>query len=218
MGPITNVALKKKFRESLVDYTSWWKHVDSELRGVVSNHSGTNQVDLYVNVVMVDAVYRSQLARSLREDNSVAVAAAGIYQDRAAVMTAIQALPRQGSLTTAVLPDIVRAHRRVVNAIAGAGASGYTVRSFASKFLHFYSGVVPIYDSLASQRLSEYHYSWRQFKNADPTMAALEADLTGDTEYIRFVLRFLSLTNLLKILEPRRAVNSKTIDHMLWRG
>ncbi len=61
----------------------------------------------------------------------------------------------EGPLTPEALQAVLRVHGRFLQLLRQTVRPGVTPRSFVSKYLHFHCPVVPIYDAVARDRLSQ---------------------------------------------------------------
>lgn len=213
--------LKAKYDNALADYQRTWAHVDAALRDVVQSHSGFSRSNVYTKVVLINGVYQAQLTRTLRrgalEKVTDALVAAG-----ADVENAISKLCSRGALSREALPEIMTAHRVTLKALKAVDEELDTatpakiVRSFTSKYLHFHSEIVPIYDSRASNYVGRF-LSWPGYRQElRQLQESVPHTPEGDLAYFDYILKFWLLRERLGSLIPLVPVSTKGIDHMLW--
>jgi hypothetical protein len=204
------------YRAAQANYENHWGYIDAALRRVVHPRELNTANAVYVSVVMIDSVYRTQLSRTFGRDDPVWHAAQAIYQQRERLVPLIERLSDHLGLSRTSLGDALAAHRTLLAVISECQERKAAVRSFASKYLHFAADWVPIYDSMTSGYLSDKHWRWRQFKAIEPELAQL-GTAAGDETYRRYCIRFLALHERLGGLLAGELISVRLLDHMLWR-
>ena len=115
-----------------------------------------------------------------------------------------------GTLSEDSLTNIVSCHGRFLKLLSSIvkksklGRSS-TVRSFAAKYMHFHSPLVPIYDNVNATKLKSL-YPLRELRNS-------EMPENADREYFRFVERLRRLASELNLNLRRRCI--RDLDHYL---
>jgi hypothetical protein len=89
------------------------------------------------------------------------------------------------------LKSVVAIHGRFVTLLANVARDGCSLRTFASKYMHFHNQAVPIYDSVARERL------WKLDGVANPSKS-IERPKGADEEYFDYVVRFHQLYDLIE--------------------
>ena len=206
--------LLKKYRHSKVRYKEDWAHIDEMIRSTVADCSTDDYVSVHKRVVLVDSIYRSQLNRSVGRFAHSRVARE-IASD-SAVPAAILQVGRYSALTYQALPAILSAHSAIMTASSKAiplGSHAASLRSFASKYLHFHATIVPIYDSRAARTISRFAGSNARsdVDNLNDSLASIDS---ADISYTSFCCRMVAVVERLRMLGQVPEV--KEVDHMLW--
>jgi hypothetical protein len=106
------------------------------------------------------------------------------------------------------LHDIAIAHGQFCRLLRPVLRKGVSPRSFAAKYLHFHCPAVPIYDSYAVWKLTQYCRWRREFSRYSKPVQA-------DYDYHRFLVRFLQLYEAATDTRPQ--VTVRLLDlYLLW--
>lgn len=205
--------------EAVNDYQAWWMGVDLELKRVVEQHPGHSDLrGVFTKVTMVNRVYMTGLERhsdaETVDDSAPAARVAKCLVENATELDQrITELQKLKTLGPEDLAQIVDTHAWLVRALKSAGV-GRTV-SFASKYLHFHAPMVPIFDSIAAESLSQFARAAlpRSFRVTEHVVPKREL---WCTEYRGLVARFAELYRRVQEPNCRPGTTVKQLDHMLW--
>ena len=93
---------------------------------------------------------------------------------------------RRFSSSSAV--KVLQMHGDLVRLLRSGTKSKINFRSFVSKYLHFHTPIVPIFDSLSSQTINKPDwYPWREYRSR----AFIGLQRPFDKTYYRFLMQFL---------------------------
>ncbi len=101
----------------------------------------------------------------------------------------------------------MRGHGELTTLLQKVATDGKAPRSFAAKYLHFHSPVVPICDSYASAGLVRC-VPWRECESR------FQESPSADGEYQDFCVRFFHLYEACR--DAGLAVSVKSLDAYLW--
>jgi hypothetical protein len=210
------------YEAALQHYESGWKNVDAVLREVVKGAGWTDFGAVYTKVVFVNGVYATRLDRSLGS-GALRDCASRLLEAGERLSPILADLASQGSiLTSNAAQTAISAHGRILAALQPEGSTDKTVRSFASKFLHFHAGVAPIFDGTASGATATFRRLGPQIRSR--RALRLERDACRpehedwDARYFQHVVQVRLLwDHLAAHVRPER-LTVKGIDHMLMLG
>ncbi|WP_141681362.1 hypothetical protein [Mycobacterium malmoense] len=215
--------------DAINDYENSWKPVDRELYGLCRRRpSHHDSADVYTKVAVVGRVYAAGIARAWGRKHD--------YPPESEIAQNRNKLPEKvvtdllkgnanliedglGSLTghqfgPQVAGEIVALHGALTNAIHT--RTGLYLTSFVSKYLHFHSDIVPIYDDRARFAL----YNNRSASTADQAAGRWLTGLHSWVgQYRSFVARFMVLYECYERAfdeAGKSAPTVKELDHMLW--
>jgi hypothetical protein len=173
------------------------------------NHTDPGEVNAKVGIIARS--YATGIERKIGSDGSQSSAlrklcdfilAKGALVDRA--LAPLRGL--EEPLTPDGLRTIVESHGRLVSMLRKLLRDGQASRSFWSKYLHFHSPVVPVYDSYVAAQLPS-HVRW------SPKLDVFGPSDSSDEVYRRYVLRFFALYQ--RVRKERPDVRVKEIDFYL---
>jgi hypothetical protein len=193
-------------------FDSDWGGVDEVLYGICRQHPGHGvRREVTAKVALIDRAYSAGLERRVTPPvgkQAITVIADFVLAHAAQIDDIIGGLIKlQEPLTADAMAQIVVEHGRLTALLQKVATDGKAPRSFAAKYLHFHSAVVPIYDSYAAARLGRL-VPW----NANEMVFAQPPD--GDAEYWDFCARFLRLYEACR--KAGLAVSVKGLDTYLW--
>jgi hypothetical protein len=168
--------------------------------------------------VLIDGVYRAQLNRTLGKGADASVAKA-LSLDWGSLNPMIQRLRKQPYLTPLVGDDIMIAHRALLDTINKATKGKTHPRdavSFGTKFLHFQSEIVPIYDSMTTSAISRFTDTPSIRPLVKKYDAALSPVGTNQQRLRWYIVRVMALIEYLRMALEAQPVSVKLVDHMLW--
>lgn len=210
------------YEAALQHYESGWKSVDAVLREVVKSAGWTDFGAVYTKVVFVNGVYAARLDRSLGS-GAVRDCASKLLEAGERLSPILADLASQGGLLTSdAAQAAISAHGWILAALQPEGSTNTTVRSFASKFLHFHAEVAPIFDGTASGATASFRRLGPQIRSR--RALRLERDACRpehddwDARYFQHVVRVRMLWDHLAAHVSPERLTVKGIDHMLMRG
>ena len=110
-----------------------------------------------------------------------------------------------------IFKQIIRSHGKLVRGYAG--EKGNSARSFWSKYLHFHTPIVPLYDSKASKNITKI---FRDYGFLDKSEFRELLKVHGDDPYKKYVQRFIILATALFDSKERLIKKKiKEIDYFL---
>jgi hypothetical protein len=141
--------LTARLSAAIKSYKASWEPVDSELYDLCRRRpSCDNLADVYTKVAIIGRVYEAGVARSWRGEGDPEREVAGVLIEQAdLIRNGLRSLENR-SFDQHTAAEIVELHGHITRAISHRTASVF-LTSFVSKYLHFHSPVVPIYDSNA---------------------------------------------------------------------
>jgi hypothetical protein len=196
--------------------------VDVALRHVVERAGWLDFGAVYTKVAFVNGVYSSRLDRSLGS-GAVRASAQKLLNAGQELNAAFGDLASHGrTLTPAAARAAISAHGQVIAALRLPGSPDKTVRSFASKFLHFHVAVAPIFDGTASDNVASFRRLGLHIRTTRVLRSERDAcrpeDDQWDGPYFQHVVRVRLLwDHLSEYVDPAR-LSIKGIDHMLLLG
>jgi hypothetical protein len=219
--PLNEPDLTALLSDAKTDYEANWKVVDDELYELCSRrgrHDDFN--DVYPKVAIVGRVYMAGVSRAwggerdpdhnpeAETDPEAETARALIEEEQAGLIEeGLQRLEGH-PFNQQVAGEIVELHRDVTKAISH--RSVHSLTSFVSKYLHFHSRIVPIYDSRAEAAIGKLVD--RRSPSVREARTALPKELAT---YRSFVAAFVVLHEQATKTGLKPTV--KELDHLLWR-
>jgi hypothetical protein len=158
--------------------------------------------------ILINRVYNARLEAKIEPpvgSRAVEVIGSFLETHADAVHEIIAAIPVGEKLTSPVVEVVVRQHGLLAEMLACELSRGASMRSFASKYLHFHRPLVPIYDSQCAQALR-----WRV---AGVVRSPAQTGL--DPDYSEFCARFLALYE--DCIHRGLDVTVKRLDALLWQ-
>lgn len=185
--------------------SSWaktWATYDEPLRAICRSHPEHGELDAVVaKVGLVQRAYEAGLERHVRrgDENAIVLVARALMKQRRSIDSAIGRLSGVGRgdrFDGTRLATILEVHGTLLSVLCPLTRNGNVPRSFASKYLHFHCGAVPIYDERARRVLSnaEHWYGGRETLRRDD-IASCTRPPSADEPYCRFGLQFLAMWN-----------------------
>jgi hypothetical protein len=207
------VDLEQQFRAAAAEYDQIWRAADDVLYELCRRNPGHQQLDaVLAKVMIIGRTYAGGLERVAGRDRSeeppLIRVARFIHSNGTEFDEAIEALrPVTFPPTPADQIILLREHDRLTSRLAEA-TRGSRPRSFVSKYLHFHVPTVPIFDSIALQRIGWYI----SHADAGNVRRRPNADLT----YAGYLSRLLVLHRWVTDACGPKAVSLKHLDHFLW--
>jgi hypothetical protein len=199
--------LTARLYEAKTDYEARWKLVDDELYELCGRRRHDDFDDVFPKVAIVGRVYAAGVSRAWRGEGDPETETAQALRNQAGLIQ--QGLQRlEGHpFDRQTAGEIVKLHADVTRAISNRSVQSLT--SFVSKYLHFHSPIVPIFDNRAQGAIGNFVHRQR-------VREALTALPEGVWAYRSFVSAFVVLherAHTETTLEP----SVKELDHLLWR-
>ena len=215
--------------DAINEYENSWKPVDRELYDLCRRRkSHHDSADVYTKVAVVGRVYAAGIPRAWGRKHD--------YPPESEIAQIRKKLPERGvtdllygnadriqngldglkghQFGPQVAREIVALHGSVTTAIHA--RSGLYLTSFVSKYLHFHSDIVPIYDDRA--RFTIYNRVDRSTAT-QVTRRSLTGLRSWIVEYRSFVARFMVLYERYERAcaeAGKPAPTVKELDHLLW--
>jgi hypothetical protein len=166
---------------------------------------------LTAKLVLINRAYQAGVERRVSPPpgmQAITVIADFVYANRAkidSIVGEVRAL--REPLTVDDMTNIIAQHGRFTELLLGVTTDGKVPRSFASKYLHFHSPAVPIYDSYATTGLTKLVH-WSDVE------VPFDGVPGADPEYRDFCARFWRLYGACR--QSGLAVTAKTLDNYLF--
>ena len=153
------------------------------------DHSDFNATQAKVRTI--GRVYATGLERKGKKDKSK-----GIYETIAKLFCENKAwldrelqILRRFKQPRAASERILALHGRLVKLLKGQTKSKVNFRSFVSKYLHFHSPIVPIFDSRSSKTINRGDwYPWKEYRGRATILPMKKG---YDPVYFKFFMQFL---------------------------
>jgi hypothetical protein len=207
--PLDEPDLTARLSQAIKSYEGRWKPVDSELYGLCRRRPGHNDfADVYTKVTIVGRVYEAGVARAWRGEGDPETEITRVLIERAdLIQSGLQRLEGH-QFDRQAAREIVKLHGVVTRAISHRSGN-VVLASFVSKYLHFHSPVVPIFDSNVQAAV----VNLVDRKLADAIREALPE---GARAYRNFVAAFVVLHER-AYAETTLKPTVKQLDDLLWQ-
>jgi hypothetical protein len=201
--------LTNRLSQAIRDYEASWKPVDSELYDLCHRRSHDDFQDVHTKVAIVGRVYQAGIIRAWRGEGKAENEIAKVLTEQAdPIKSGLQRLKGQ-PFDRQAAREIVQLHGRVTTAISRRSGNVF-LTSFVSKYLHFHSDIVPIYDSIAQAAIGKLI----DRRLVRPIRKALSAPEYSSV-YLNFVAAFVVLHER-AYTETTVKPTVKQLDHLLW--
>jgi hypothetical protein len=210
--PLDEPDFTARLSQAIKSYEARWKPVDSELYDLCHRRSRHDDfADVYTKVAIVGRVYEAGVARAWRGEGDPETEITRVLIEQAdLIQSALQRL--EGHLfDRQAAAEIVELHGDVSRAISHRSGNVF-LASFVSKYLHFHSPIVPIFDSNAQAAIGNLV----DRKLVDPIREALTALPEWARAYRNFVAAFVVLHER-AYAETTLKPTVKELDHLLWQ-
>jgi hypothetical protein len=204
--------LAARLAQAIKAYEASWKPVDSELYDLCRRRAGHDDfADVYTKVAVIGRVYEAGVARAWRGEGDPESEVTGVLIQHADLIQNGLAHFGNRSFDRQAAAWIVELHGHLARAIS-LRTDGVFLASFVSKYLHFHSPVVPIYDSNAQAAIGRF---------VDRALAGPIRDALGTLPewaraYRNFVASFVVLYERAHAETPLKPT-VKELDHLLWQ-
>ena len=200
--------LSARLSEAIRDYEASWEPVDSELYDLCRRRSHDDFEDIYTKVAIVGRVYQTGIIRVWRGKGKPENEISRVLIEQAdSIQSGLERLRGQ-PFDDQAARDIVQLHGDVTTAISRRSGNVF-LTSFVSKYLHFHSPIIPIYDSIAQAAIGK-------LVDRKSVRKALTALPEGARAYRNFVAAFVVLHER-AYAETTLKPTVKQLDHLLWR-
>ena len=203
--------LTARLTQAIKAYEASWKPVDSELYDLCCRRPGHDDfADVYTKVALIGRVYEAGVARAWRGEGDPESEVTRVLIEHADLIK--NGLARLGnrSFDRKTAAGIVELHGHLARAISYR-TDGVFLASFVSKYLHFHSPVVPIYDSNAQAAIGGF-VDWALVGLIRDSLATLPEWARA---YRNFVAAFVVLYERAHAETPLKPT-VKELDHLLW--
>ncbi len=146
--PLNEPDLTARLSQAIRRYEASSKPVDSELYDLCRRRRHDDFADLYTKVAIVGRVYEAGVARAWRGEGDPETEITRVLIEQAdLIQSGLQRLESH-LFDRQAAGEIVELHGDVTRAISHRSGNVF-LASFVSKYLHFHSPIVPIFDSNA---------------------------------------------------------------------
>ena len=206
------LGLTARLTYAIKSYEASWKSVDNELYDLCRRRPGHDDfADVYTKVAIIGRVYEAGVARAWRGEGDPESEVTRVVIEQAdLIRNGLQSLENR-SFDQQTAARIIELHGHIARAISHRTA-GVFFASFVSKYLHFHSPVVPIYDSNAQAAIGQL-VDW---KLVGPIREALATLPEWARAYRNFVAAFVALYQR-AYAETQLKPTVKELDHLLWQ-
>jgi hypothetical protein len=181
------------YNQSRQDYAQQWQTLDEILYRLCREHLlHTDQLSVNAKIWIIGRTYATGIERKVpttgAPGSSISQVANFFFRHNKQIDDWIDHLPKvPEQLAASNVPNILTIHGLMSTKLTEITRENQSARSFVSKYLHFHSPCVPIYDSVApkSIRSIDPHRAVRDSESSSPEHA--------DQEYAEYVGRFLRL-------------------------
>lgn len=210
--PLGRPDFTARLSQAISDYAASWKPIDSELYGLCDRRQHQDDfADVYTKVTIIARVYEAGVARAWRGDGDPETEITRVLIEQAdRIQSGMKRLKSQ-PFDRQTAAEIVELHGDITRAISHRSGNVF-LASFVSKYLHFHSPIVPIFDSNAQAAIGGF-IDWEL---VDPIREMLTALPEWARAYRNFVAAFVVLyerANSETTLTP----TVKELDHLLWQ-
>lgn len=210
--PLDGPDLTARLSQAIRDYEASWKPVDSELYDLCRRRKRHDDfADVYTKVAIIGRVYEAGVARAWRGEGDPETEITRVLIEQAdLIQSGLQRL--EGDLfERQTAARIVELHGDVTRAISHRSGKRF-LASFVSKYLHFHSPIVPIFDSNAQAAIGGFVDQ----ELVDPIRETLTALPEWARAYRNFVAAFVVLYER-ACSETTLTPTVKELDHLLWQ-
>jgi hypothetical protein len=206
--PLNESDLTARLRDAKADYKDRWKLIDTELYALCQRRRRHNDFDeVFSKVTIVGRVYAAGISRSWRGEGDPETGTARALIEQAALIREGLRRREDRAFDRQTAGKIVELHGDVTRAVSQ--RSGQLLTSFISKYLHFHSPVVPIFDARAQAAICKL-VDRRRVRDVWTELPA------GVPVYRNFVAAFVVLYER-AYAETTLKPSVKELDHLLWR-
>lgn len=171
-----------------------------------SDHKNIGIVQAKVRII--GRVYAAGLERKGERDKLKGIyetIAEIFHENRAWIDSEVKELNKFKTLSKSSYEGILSVHGNMVKLLRKETRSKLHFRSFVSKYLHFHSPIVPLFDSVASNTINRPDwYPWKRFKGH----ILVPMDKQYDPAYYKFFNQFLLYFRDLNKLSQSPSVRS----------
>lgn len=204
--------LTARLTQAIKNYEASWKPVDKELYDLCRRRPGHDDfADVYTKVAVIGRVYEAGVARAWRGEGDPESEVTRVLIEHADLIQNGLAGLGNRSFDRHAAGWIVELHGHLARVIS-LGTEGVLLASFVSKYLHFHSPVVPIYDSNAQAAVGQFV----DRALVGPIRDALATLPERARAYRNFVAAFVVLYERAYAETPLKPT-VKELDHLLWQ-
>ena len=198
--------------QAIKSYEAGWKSVDNELYDLCRRRPSHDAfASVYTKVAVIGRVYEAGVARAWRgEGDPESEVTCELIEQADLIRNGLRNLESR-SFDQQTAAAIVELHGYIARAISHRTA-GVFLASFVSKYLHFHSPMVPIYDSNAQAAIGNFVDS----AQVGPIRDALGTVPEWARVYRNFVAAFVVLYQRAHAETPLKPT-VKELDHLLWQ-
>ena len=211
----------RRYREAAQEHREKWALVQTELCSLCQRHpTHTDKNVLFAKLLIIGRSYATGIERQIANSGNRRGRAIDILGDHLwrkhdeldRIIASVASV--EEPLNAAATRTILDAHGRLVRLIETVTEKqgrGTCARSFASKYLHFHTPAVPIYDSYAAKAARAHRFPRGQISSAfaQPTSC--------DEKYAAFVARLCLIADAAHLANDKHAetISIKLLDKYL---
>lgn len=204
------------FHEAVRDYQANWSGIDAELYELCKRYPAhSDSRERNAKLWLIGRTYATGIERKIRSKrtqgsslNQLSDHLSSHAQDLDCLISQLKTVTEP--LTPNKLQNIVQCHGQFLRILRGVTRKGQTVRSFASKYLHFHCPAVPIIDTYVSGVLPKI-VRWSS------DLWVFDPGRTSDEFYAWYVMRFWKLYQTAResiASSPATAAQSVCVKHL----
>ena len=192
MNPGWNKSDLEDYKEAKRERLRLYSKVDDILYGMCKRWPDHKDIGIVqAKVRIIGRVYAAGLERKGKQDKSKGIyetIAETLHENRASIDPEIKAIKNFKTLSKASYEKILSLHGNMVRSLRKGTRSKLNFRSFVSKYLHFHTLIVPLFDSRASTTINRPDWYPLKHSNARVTIPKRKE---YDQVYYRFFVQFL---------------------------
>lgn len=203
------------YRKAVEEYETIWKATDACLYRLCADFPDHAEPQgVYAKLWLIGRSYTTGIERQIRTDDSQGSSMGQLGKHLIARRKDVDRIVTQSRevkepLSPEALELATRCHGGMQRIVAQVTRKGLLPRSFVSKYLHFHSPAIPIYDSIASSAI-------KKFVRWTAELACFKTPSEADSEYAWYAQRFLRLYDVAReALRPESTPTVKHLDYFL---
>lgn len=206
---------KGDYDESWAEYIGKWHTLNDVLYKMCADYpKHTSKAKIAAKLTIIGRTYQTGIERHLKPKRGISDAIELFYKYGAEIDCLFDLLRKNCNepLTIEKLQKIIEVHGKFLLIVKKVTRDASSLRSFASKYMHFHCNAVPIFDSIANKVIKQRKWG---YSITDARIMISKKPRGADKDYYEFCLRFFAVFNDLK--ESGFDVNARRLDYyLLW--